>query len=61
MTYSFVYWFFMLLLLLFGGAWSYRTDRASGFVGYAPVGSFFLVFVLLVLLGIKVFGWPLQG
>lgn len=61
MTLGFLYWFFVLLMFLFGGAWGYRVDRSGGFIAYAPFGTLFFVFVLLIILGLKVFGWPVTS
>lgn len=61
MTIGFIFWFIMLLVLLLGGYWGWRSDRSSGFVSFAPVGMSFILFILLFLLGVRVFGWPISG
>lgn len=54
MTFQFLFWILMLLWLLFGGAWHFALVGAFG-----PVGFGLLLFVLVGLLGWKVFGPPL--
>ncbi len=61
MTVGFVFWLIMLLVLLFGLYWGWRADRAGGFVTFAPVGMNLILFILLFLLGWRVFGWPISG
>ena len=56
-----VFWLLMLLWLFFSLYWGWRTDRAGGFASFAPVGGNFIVFVLLFLLGWKVFGFVVSG
>ena len=57
MSIGFVFWLLMILWLVFG-IWAYR--------GLAPAnwpfagGSAFM-FILLFLVGWKVFGWPIAG
>lgn len=55
MTISFIFWLLMLLWLVFG-IWSFRGAANWPFMG----GSAFM-FILLFLLGWKVFGWPIHG
>lgn len=58
MSSGFVYWLLMLLSFLFGFyAWApeFRSGR------YGILGGNVLLFILLFLLGWKVFGWPIQG
>jgi hypothetical protein len=45
----------MLLWLVFG-VWSFRTAPNWPFIGSSAFG-----FILLFLLGWKVFGWPIAG
>lgn len=54
MTIGFIFWLLMILWLVFG----FYTNRAA--VGpWLAKGELFL-FVLLLLLGIQTFGWPLK-
>jgi hypothetical protein len=56
MTLGLAFWILMLIWLVFGFAWHW------GMVGiYGPVGGTVLLFVLLFLLGWKVFGPPVHG
>jgi hypothetical protein len=55
---GFIFWLIMLLWLIFSLVWFWpRTDRA--FVGYPIVGGNVIVFVLFLLVGIEIFGWPI--
>ena len=54
-----LYWILMLLWLLFGLAWNWPGSRWSGH--YGPIGNTLLLFILLLLLGWKVFGSPIRG
>jgi hypothetical protein len=54
MTISFVFWFLMLCLVIFGG-WRRRSDPAY------PWTDGLIPFLCLFLLGWKVFGWPVAG
>jgi hypothetical protein len=58
MTLSFIFWLLMLLALVLGLAWRVWPD-SSGPVLY-PVGGLYLL-VLLTLLGLAVFGFPIRG
>jgi len=56
MNIGLAFWILMLLWLVFGFAWH------SGVLGvYGPWGGTLLLFILLLLLGWKVFGPPLHG
>jgi hypothetical protein len=57
MTLAFWYWLLMAIWLLFGGkiVYSKRADLAPFYVG---VGFSFFLFLLLVILGVKVFPDP---
>lgn len=62
MTISFLFWLLMLLWLLFG-AWNYWPrpgGPAPSPAVYWPAGSNLMLFVLLFLLGWRVFGFPIQ-
>lgn len=56
MPISFIFWLLMLLWLLFGlwRAWPFSSDR------FAPAGDL-LLFIVIGLLGWRVFGFPIQG
>jgi len=56
MTIGFIFWLLMLLWLVFG-AWTYRGQINAPFVW----GGNALFFLLLFLLGWRVFGWPIAG
>lgn len=58
MTLSVAYWILMLLYLLFGGWWVWQTPP-EGRPG--PAGWSLLLFLILLTLGLKVFGGPLKG
>jgi len=58
MTIGFVFWLLMILWLLFGLYWN-RGDIRGG--NYGILGGNLLLFVLLFLLGWKVFGFIIQG
>jgi len=57
MGFGLVYWILMLLWLVFG-LWSNRAAFASG--QYMPLGGDLMLFVLLLLLGWRVFGAPVH-
>jgi hypothetical protein len=57
MTIAFLFWLLMLLWLLFGLYWTWPADGRA----FAPVGGNLLLFILLFLLGWKLFGFPIQG
>jgi hypothetical protein len=59
LSYGLLFWLIVLFALLFGGFW-YWPGRVTG-SGYGPFGSHLLVMILIVILGIGVFGWPLGG
>jgi hypothetical protein len=56
MTIGFVFWLLMLLWLIFGA----YTNRAA-FGTPLVWGGNALLFVLIFLLGWRVFGWPIAG
>lgn len=58
MTISFIFWFLMLLVAIFG--FYFNRDSLRG-GNYAPFGGSVILFVLLFLLGWRVFNWPIQG
>ena len=56
MTVGFVYWLLLLIGLVLGALWRMWPQGPYTW----PAGGLYL-FVLLVLLGIGVFGWPIKG
>jgi len=54
------FWILMLVWLLFG-AWSYWPHGSTAVVAYGPIGGGLLLFLLVGILGWKVFGAPLQA
>ena len=58
MTIGFCFWLIMLFWLLFGFYW-HGTDFRGG--NYGPMGGNLLLFLLLFLVGWRVFGFPIQG
>ena len=54
-----LYWFLLIIWLLFG-TFSYWPANAVGFASYLPLGGNLMLWVLLALLGWKVFGPILQ-
>jgi hypothetical protein len=54
----FIFWLLMILWLLFGLYWN-RSDIRGG--NYGVMGGNLLLFVLLLLLGIGIFGSPIKG
>lgn len=55
MEIGFVFWLIMLLTILF---WGWGTWGAAG--SYWPMGHGLLIFILLFLLGWKVFGFAIH-
>ena len=58
MTIGFLFWLLMVFWLIFGFYWN-RNDIRSGNDGM--LGGNLMLFVLLFLLGWKMFGFPIQG
>lgn len=61
MTLGFIFWLLVLLWLLFGFYWNWPASNEGGPRAFGPIGGNVLLFILLLLLGIRVFGWPIQG
>jgi hypothetical protein len=57
MTLSFLFWLLMILWLIFG-FWQWRPTAPAN---YAPFGGHLLLWVLLFLIGWRVFGFVIQG
>jgi hypothetical protein len=59
-TLAFLFWLLMILWLIlsFALGWSIYPDARARSWG---LGSGFLVWVLLALLGVAAFGWPIKG
>lgn len=60
MPIGFVFWLLVLLWLLFGVYWTWPQDQSGGPRAFGPLGGNLLLFILLLLLGIAVFGWPIR-
>ncbi len=60
MTIGFLFWLLMILWLIFGLWWNW-PDQGAGRAGFGPIGGNLLLFILLFLLGWKIFGFPIQG
>ncbi len=54
MTIGFLFWLLIILWVIFGAVGRGLGDRYW-------YGNGLLVLILLILLGIKVFGWPITG
>lgn len=59
MSFALLYWILMLLWLVFG-IWSAWPAPGAPGSAFRPVGGTVLLFILLVLLGWKIFGEPLH-
>lgn len=57
MTIGFLYWLVLLLTLLFGLSLGWPRDPANRYL----FGSSLLVWVLFLLLGLGVFGFPIRA
>jgi hypothetical protein len=55
-TLTFIYWFSVLLILLFG-SWTVYNPPTGRF-GSA---GWFLLLLVLIVIGLKLFGFPIQG
>jgi hypothetical protein len=58
MSIAFLFWLLMILWLVFGLYWN-RADLRGG--NYGLAGGNLMLFIVLFLLGWKVFGFPIQG
>ena len=56
MTIGLLFWFLMILALIFG--WVVYPPAPPN---YRPFGYNLLLWILLALLGIAAFGWPIKG
>ncbi len=56
-----LYWLLVILWLIFG-LWSgWPVAGSPNPTGWRPVGGSLLAFVLFVLIGLKLFGFPIGG
>jgi hypothetical protein len=55
-----LFWILMLVWLLFG-LWSQWPAGGGSAIAYGPVGGSLLLFILIGILGWKLFGPPLQA
>lgn len=53
-----LFWFLMIIWVLFGFAWNWPGNSYVG--PYGPIGNTLLLFILLMLLGWRVFGAALH-
>lgn len=60
MTIGFIFWLLMILSFFFG-SYSYWPQDVKAPRAFGPFGANALMFVLLFLLGWKVFGFVIQG
>lgn len=60
MSFALIYWILMLIWLVFG-LWSNWPAGTPGGSGFRPLGGTLLLFILLVLLGWRVFGAPVHS
>lgn len=56
LTIGLLFWVLMILTLIFG--WMVYPPAAPN---YRPFGYSLLLWILLALLGIAAFGWPIKG
>lgn len=62
MTLKFLYWFFILMWLLFVGWSGYNYyGSAGGWHVFAFGGGSLLELILFCLIGVKLFGGPIEG
>ena len=55
MTIAIAFWALMLLALVYGLGWAWPWDNRP------LLGNSFLLWLLIFLLGVGVFGWPIKG
>jgi hypothetical protein len=56
MSLSFLYWFLVLVYILFGGYLGFRPNGDRWYFGAS-----LLTLLLLIVIGLKLFGFPIQG
>jgi hypothetical protein len=56
MSLGFLYWLILILAFIFSGYWSFRPTGDRGGFGVSVA-----IFVLFVILGLKLFGFPISG
>lgn len=57
MSVGFIYWLLMILWLIFGFVWYWPRGDAKP--AYPNISGHFMLFVLLFLLGLSVYGFPI--
>jgi hypothetical protein len=57
LTIGMVFWILMIIWLVFEGLARYRSGASPAW----PAAGDLFVFILFLLLGIQVFGWPIRG
>lgn len=55
------YWFMWFVGLFFGPAGYYPTAPAPGWTVWRPFGGMLFIWIMLFIIGWKVFGWPVGG
>lgn len=60
MTKDFLYWFFLMCWLLFSGWFWWGAAGESGPRRYGPLGVNLFLLILLVLIGLALFGTPVK-
>ena len=58
MTLELLFWILVLLALVFGLIQNFRGQLIGP---YGPLGNLTFIFILIIILGCKVFGMPLHG
>ncbi len=55
-----LFWMLMILWFIFGMWWNWPADSSAGPRAFGPIGGNFLLFVLLFIIGWKLFGFVVQ-
>jgi hypothetical protein len=55
MSLTFLYWFMILLIVLFGGWFSFRPSGDRLFGGWSLI-----LLIIFIIIGLKLFGQPIQ-
>ncbi len=61
MSVGFLFWLLVILSFIFNVVGAWPNPSADGRWKYLGLGGNVLHFILICLLGIRVFGWPIQG
>lgn len=60
MTVGFIFWLLMLFWGIFGAGWGWH-GTGEGPARWRGFGGNALLFILIFLLGLATFGWPIKG